>query len=529
MISKITKPAKNFLFCSLFFFIFTAGVFAQYTPNTLTYQAVARDSQGKELAKTALVVKISILANEENGLLEWNEEHEITTNDFGLFTLNIGAGERLKGSSPQFKDVNWSSGAHYLKVEINFGNGFINMGTTQMLAVPYALYAAKSGNSSIDFTGFKFDPLSNTLKSNDTPVADLSPLKQTLEFDQANYHLSISGVPGVVDLRQFIHAPQDLRIANNKIWLTGTADSTIVDLLPYKQSLSVNASSKLEISNGNSVQVDTSNVNEIQGLSLSSNLLQITSNPVIKSVDLSKYLDNTDAQTLSINSNSKLEIFNGNSVKIDTSNVNEIQNITLTGNKLSLSKAVGEVVVDPSETNEIQDLSVVGNILKLDKNTSATSINLTKYLDNTDAQNLLRSGTNLEISGGNQVDVSDMINLPWTGFSGSTNSQSIAIGIEATINWNDEIQAGNTFSNFTPSINGLYNISFSLSFQSFDLYVRVYRGSFMIRNFKCSGVNYFTHSLLLDLTTSDNLSIRVYNNDIYANVSFGNFYGFRVK
>jgi hypothetical protein len=80
------------------------------------------------------------------------------------------------------------------------------------------------------------------------------------------------------------------------------------------------------------VEVDGSTTNEIQDLSLSGNTLSLTGDA--SPVNLSAYLDNTDAQTLSTGSNS-LAISNGNSVTVDTDPTNDVLTTTNAGGDLS--------------------------------------------------------------------------------------------------------------------------------------------------------------------------------------------------
>jgi uncharacterized protein (TIGR02145 family) len=64
-------------------------------------------------------------------------------------------------------------------------------------------------------------------------------------------------------------------------------------------------------------------------------------------------------------------------------------NVTITGSGTSASPyIVNASEVDGDVTNEIQDLSINGNALKITLNGSATSIDLSPYLDNTDDQTL---------------------------------------------------------------------------------------------------------------------------------------------
>ena len=67
------------------------------------------------------------------------------TDDLGQVNLVIGQGTAITGT---FSELDWSLGSYYLGIELDAGSGYVAMGTTQLLSVPYALYAENSGNSS---------------------------------------------------------------------------------------------------------------------------------------------------------------------------------------------------------------------------------------------------------------------------------------------------------------------------------------------------------------------------------------------
>lgn len=119
---------------------------AQTPPQGITYQAVARGPSGHLLPDSALTVRIGVLAGGPSGTLQWEEEHAITTNLYGLFTLVIGQGISTgSGAALIFEDIVWGGNTHFLSVEIDPGDGvFELMGVTQFLSVPYALYAGSA-------------------------------------------------------------------------------------------------------------------------------------------------------------------------------------------------------------------------------------------------------------------------------------------------------------------------------------------------------------------------------------------------
>ena len=137
------KLTKAIIFCLM---VILSEINAQNTqpPQTFNYQAVVRNNLGNVLPNHAVSLRISILENNFSGNSLYTETFSTTTNQFGLITLDIGTGTVVLGT---FTTINWAVGKKWLQVEIDIdgGNNFILMGTTQFLSVPYALYAAKSG------------------------------------------------------------------------------------------------------------------------------------------------------------------------------------------------------------------------------------------------------------------------------------------------------------------------------------------------------------------------------------------------
>lgn len=121
----------------------TQTVSAQNTvPGGINYQAVARDNNGDELVNTDIEVRFSIRTASPSGPVVYQEVFTgITTSRYGVFSLTIGKGDPVLGI---FTAIDWSTTNHYLQVEVKFENIFMDMGTMQFMAVPYALYAAKS-------------------------------------------------------------------------------------------------------------------------------------------------------------------------------------------------------------------------------------------------------------------------------------------------------------------------------------------------------------------------------------------------
>ncbi|MBL7766830.1 MAG: tail fiber domain-containing protein [Chitinophagaceae bacterium] len=121
-------------------FIFCVQYLQGQVPQAFPYQAIARDSSGTQLINQNISLRFSVLDGNQAGPVVYQETHSVLTNNLGLMNVNIGQGIVQSGV---FNSINWGSGFKYLQVEmdINGGNNFIVMGTSQLLSVPYALYA----------------------------------------------------------------------------------------------------------------------------------------------------------------------------------------------------------------------------------------------------------------------------------------------------------------------------------------------------------------------------------------------------
>jgi len=115
-------------------------------PQGIPYQAVLRDSQGNPSNSQTVEVKFSLHDTTSDGVVVYEETHATTTNAIGLFSLTFGAGVATVGN---FASINWSNGYKFLQVQTNIGNGFVDNGTQQLMAVPYALYAGSAGSTQV--------------------------------------------------------------------------------------------------------------------------------------------------------------------------------------------------------------------------------------------------------------------------------------------------------------------------------------------------------------------------------------------
>lgn len=130
-------------------------------PQAISYQAVARDAQGKVVAQKPIGIQVEILKGSTTGTVVFSETHSLTSSKTGTVNLLIGQGIRKTGT---FSSVDWGADTYYLQLsmDLNGGSNYEKVSTTQMLPVPYALYAAKAGE--VENGGGE-----NTVPSSDVP------------------------------------------------------------------------------------------------------------------------------------------------------------------------------------------------------------------------------------------------------------------------------------------------------------------------------------------------------------------------
>ena len=125
--------------------LLSANVLAQ-APQKMSYQAVIRNSSDALLSSTAVGMRISILQTSATGSAVYVETQTPTSNANGLVSLEIGSGTVVSGA---FATINWANGPYFIKTETDptGGSNYTITGTSQLLSVPYALYAATAGNN----------------------------------------------------------------------------------------------------------------------------------------------------------------------------------------------------------------------------------------------------------------------------------------------------------------------------------------------------------------------------------------------
>ena len=133
------------VFLILVVLFLAAGAFAQ-APEKMSYQAVVRGADGALIKNSKVGIRISIIQDAGHSTVVYKELQSVSTNANGLLSLKIGDGYVLSGT---FEDINWASGAYSIQTEIDPAGGYDYriVSTSQLLSVPYALFANSAGNN----------------------------------------------------------------------------------------------------------------------------------------------------------------------------------------------------------------------------------------------------------------------------------------------------------------------------------------------------------------------------------------------
>ncbi|MCF8403895.1 MAG: tail fiber domain-containing protein [Bacteroidales bacterium] len=126
--------------------LFISTVAIAQPPQAFKYQAVVRNASGDIVSNQVVGLRISIRNNDVAGPINYQETHSVTTNEYGLITLNIGMGTPV--GTFDFQTIIWEHYSKFLEVEVDplGGTNYISMGVSELLSVPYSLFSGSSAD-----------------------------------------------------------------------------------------------------------------------------------------------------------------------------------------------------------------------------------------------------------------------------------------------------------------------------------------------------------------------------------------------
>jgi hypothetical protein len=345
------KTTSTFLFA-----LFMCTIALAQSPAQFNYQAVARNAGGDVLTGT-LQLRFSLLEDLDNGTVRYIETHTVTTDAQGVFAVHIGDGIAVNGD---ISNVNWGTHQYFLKTELKSPGeaNYTTMGTSKLLSVPYAMYAAASGS---ELQGGEGIDIANGIATN---TGDLSNENELQTLSLIGNQLAISNGNAVnLPAGTAYTEGQGIDINNGIIANTGDLSNT-----NELQSLQLQGQ-QLSISNGNTITLPINTYNAGAGIDINGTMISAEdSSPTNELQTLNvtgQQLTISNGNTVNLpqptpyNAGSGININNHVVSAVDASATNEIQALSLNGQQLSLSNGGGSVTLPTSTTNWSLNGSVV--------------------------------------------------------------------------------------------------------------------------------------------------------------------------
>ncbi len=369
---------KKYLFLCLF--ALTAYLVQAQAPQSINYQAVARDANGVAVPNQSISLQISFFQGTVGGTPVYQEQFFTTTNALGLYNLRLGEGMPVSGT---FAGIDWANGPYEVQVEADLSGGtnYTPVGVTELSSVPYALMATEVVNKD----DADADPTNE--------IQQLSISNDTVTISDGNF---IVLPPGTMDTDD-----QNLLLSNDSLLIQ---DGNGVDLSGFRdntdtQILTLNGQD-LSISNGNTITLpdqvndaDADPANELQQLSLTGQTLSLSGG---NSVTLPDQVNDADPDP-----------------------INELQQLSISGDTILISSGNSIVLPPGTVDTDEQSLSLSNDSLLID---DGNGVDLSIFRDNTDAQTLTWDSTTQELtlSNGNTVSLGSLVPAGGGGNSGGS-------------------------------------------------------------------------------------------------------------
>ncbi len=238
MNSYIQKNSLILFTFLISFTLFSFRLHAQSAKSGINFQAIARDQAGNPANNRKIYVESTIVNGTANGVVVFGEHHESNSNEFGVFNIIIGKGERYTGVNDIYS-IDWASTKFYFHLRIaitpispsiswDFNKEWIDIGTVEFGVVPYAIQSMSSNSINIDTA-----ILNTKLNVADTAII-LSPY--ALKYDLIN---GLNRKLNIVDSSKYVTPFQlslksfDTTSLSNRINTRLTIVDTTNMLTPY--------------------------------------------------------------------------------------------------------------------------------------------------------------------------------------------------------------------------------------------------------------------------------------------------------
>ena len=164
-----------------------ASICIAQSPESFKYQAVVRNNDGTIVKDQRVSLKMEILEGSVNGIVVYAETYIDTTDAFGLIHLDIGDGT----TTDDFSGISWGDDEYFLQVSLDLSGGtsYTLLGASQLLSVPYALYAKTAENLTGAIT--EVDPQYSASEAANITAGDITNLANLSGSNTGDQNLSL--------------------------------------------------------------------------------------------------------------------------------------------------------------------------------------------------------------------------------------------------------------------------------------------------------------------------------------------------
>lgn len=159
---------------------FCISGYAQVT-NTLSFQMLVRNSNQELLFEQPVGLRFQIIQGSANGTIVYEETQSVTTNAFGLLSLQIGSGSASIGT---YGAIDWSNGPYFISTEVDAlgGTSYSLQQTNQLNSLPYAAQSVSAGFAeTLDYGDVTNAPI--TISNNQITQLDFITITQPIDLN----------------------------------------------------------------------------------------------------------------------------------------------------------------------------------------------------------------------------------------------------------------------------------------------------------------------------------------------------------
>ena len=472
---------KNLI--TLLFVVVSISLLAQ-SPQKFNYQAVVRNADGTVIKNQSVNFRMTIFEGSTTGLIKYQETQAGTTNKYGLISLAIGNGIISAGS---MASINWGGNGHLLQVEIDpaGGTNFNILSTSQLMSVPYALYALSSGNGSSGGSDNDAD------STNEIQTVSIS--NDTVFLSRGGFVVLPPGSSGINNDNDSTNEIQTVSISNDTVFLSRGGFA----ILPP----------------GGGINNDNDSTNEIQTVSISND-------------------------TVFLSKGGFAILPPGGGINNDNDSTNEIQALTISNDTIYLARGgfvklpatSGSVNNDNDSTNElIQTIIISNDSIVITEPNSINKLDISAY-----NQTGAVAGLNARII--NDSLRLNGVNSSVTGFDSRITNDSVRLnGLESDVDTrivNDSIRLNGVATNQAGFDTRITNDSVRLNGLESDVDTRIVNDSIRLNGVATNQAGFDTRitndSVRLNGLESD-VDTRIVNDSIRLNGLATNQAGFDTR